>query len=92
MDRLDWAGYLAAEDRLLTGVAREIKAAGIRRVSVSFDGADAPTHDIFRGAGAFDRAMAGNVCRCGTYPRIRRGIKRAALAISALDKEPAADG
>ena len=24
------------------------------------------------------RAMAGNVCRCGTYPRIRRAIKRAA--------------
>jgi aerobic-type carbon monoxide dehydrogenase small subunit (CoxS/CutS family) len=39
-----------------------------------------------------DRAMAGNVCRCGTYPRIRRGIKRAALAINALDKEPAVDG
>ena len=23
-------------------------------------------------------AMSGNICRCGTYPRIRRGIKRAA--------------
>ena len=34
-----------------------------------------------------DRAMAGNVCRCGTYPRIRKGIKRAALAINALDPE-----
>lgn len=31
-----------------------------------------------------DQAMAGNVCRCGTYPRIRKGIKRAALAINAL--------
>ena len=30
-----------------------------------------------------DAAMAGNICRCGTYPRIRRGIKRAALAINA---------
>ncbi|MBT5220681.1 MAG: (2Fe-2S)-binding protein [Woeseia sp.] len=28
-------------------------------------------------------AMSGNICRCGTYPRIRRGIKRAALAIEA---------
>ena len=28
-----------------------------------------------------DQAMAGNICRCGTYPRIRRGIKRAALEI-----------
>jgi isoquinoline 1-oxidoreductase alpha subunit len=24
-----------------------------------------------------DRAMAGNICRCGTYPRIRAAIKRA---------------
>lgn len=39
-----------------------------------------------------DRAMAGNVCRCGTYSRIRKGIKRAADVINAPDKEPAADG
>jgi aerobic-type carbon monoxide dehydrogenase small subunit (CoxS/CutS family) len=25
-----------------------------------------------------DEAMAGNLCRCGTYPRIRRAIHRAA--------------
>ena len=25
-----------------------------------------------------DNAMAGNLCRCGTYPRIRRAIHRAA--------------
>jgi aerobic-type carbon monoxide dehydrogenase small subunit (CoxS/CutS family) len=35
--------------------------------------------------------MAGIVCRCGTYPRIRKGIKRAAMAINALDRE-VADG
>ena len=29
-----------------------------------------------------DAAMAGNICRCGTYPRIRRGIKRAATALA----------
>lgn len=40
-------------------VAHHIRQAGIRRVSISFDGADAATHDIFRGAGAFDRALAG---------------------------------
>ena len=39
-----------------------------------------------------DQAMAGIVCRCGTYPRIRKGIKRAALAINALHKEAATDG
>ncbi len=27
---------------------------------------------------AIDAAMAGNICRCGTYPRIRRAIKVAA--------------
>jgi isoquinoline 1-oxidoreductase alpha subunit len=25
-----------------------------------------------------DEAMSGNICRCGTYPRIRAAIKRAA--------------
>ncbi len=40
-------------------VAAKIKESGIRRVSVSFDGADAATHDIFRGPGAFDAALAG---------------------------------
>ena len=27
-----------------------------------------------------DVAMSGNICRCGTYPRIREAIKRAAKA------------
>ena len=27
---------------------------------------------------AIDNAMNGNICRCGTYPRIRAAIKRAA--------------
>jgi isoquinoline 1-oxidoreductase alpha subunit len=26
-----------------------------------------------------DAAMSGNICRCGTYPRIRAAIKRAAI-------------
>ena len=39
-----------------------------------------------------DAAMSGNICRCGTYPRIRRGIKRAAMAIDALADEPVSDG
>ena len=29
-----------------------------------------------------DQAMAGNLCRCGTYLRIREGIRRAAKLIS----------
>ncbi|MEL6195590.1 MAG: (2Fe-2S)-binding protein [Myxococcota bacterium] len=30
-----------------------------------------------------DRAMAGNICRCATYMRIRRAIKDAAAALQA---------
>jgi isoquinoline 1-oxidoreductase alpha subunit len=29
---------------------------------------------------AIDDAMSGNICRCGTYPRIRQAIKNAAKA------------
>jgi isoquinoline 1-oxidoreductase alpha subunit len=39
-----------------------------------------------------DTAMAGIVCRCGTYPRIRRGIKRAAAAIDRMRDEERSDG
>lgn len=28
-----------------------------------------------------DRAMSGNLCRCGTYDRIRKAIKRGAVAM-----------
>ena len=35
--------------------------------------------------GAIDAAMRGNICRCGTYPRIRRAIKRASGAAPATD-------
>src|SRR3989475_4107096 len=31
-----------------------------------------------------DAAMAGNICRCGTYPRIRAAIKQAALSNGSL--------
>ncbi len=30
-----------------------------------------------------DRAMAGNLCRCGTYPRIREAIHSASAALTA---------
>jgi isoquinoline 1-oxidoreductase subunit alpha len=30
-----------------------------------------------------DAAMSGNICRCGTYPRIRKAIHRAAELLSA---------
>jgi isoquinoline 1-oxidoreductase subunit alpha len=34
-----------------------------------------------------DAAMSGNICRCGTYPRIRAGIKQAAQALIKARKE-----
>ena len=39
---------------------------------------------------AIDQAMSGNICRCGMYSRIRRGIKRAATSTVAY-YEPMAD-
>ncbi len=41
-------------------VAQKIKDSGVKRVSISFDGADAATHDAFRGMdGSFDAAKRG---------------------------------
>ncbi|HXF63788.1 MAG TPA: radical SAM protein, partial [Caldilineaceae bacterium] len=51
---------LATNGTLITAeIARRIQASGVRRVSISFDGADAATHDLFRGAGAYEQALAG---------------------------------
>jgi aerobic-type carbon monoxide dehydrogenase small subunit (CoxS/CutS family) len=38
-----------------------------------------------------DVAMAGHICRCGTYGRIRRAIDRAAAAIERSRAAPGAD-
>ena len=34
-----------------------------------------------------DQAMSGNICRCGTYPRIREAIKQAARKPVTAKKE-----
>ncbi len=34
-----------------------------------------------------DAAMAGNICRCGTYPRIRKAIHRAAQMLPPVPEE-----
>lgn len=36
-----------------------------------------------------DQAMSGNICRCGTYPRIKRAIAAAALSYDATVKPEA---
>ena len=35
-----------------------------------------------------DEAMSGNICRCGTYIRIRRAIHRAANSAKSNDRDP----
>ncbi len=52
---------LATNGTLITAeVARKIKDSGVQRVSISFDGIDAATHDSFRGLpGAFDASVRG---------------------------------
>ncbi len=34
-----------------------------------------------------DAALRGNICRCGTYQRIRRGVRRAARALAAGEQD-----
>lgn len=43
-----------------------------------------PTHDEIRAA------MSGNLCRCGTYPKIMRAVRRAAAALR--EREGSAHG
>ena len=52
---------LATNGTLVTpDVARKLLEAGVRRVAISLDGADAPTHDAFRGIpGSFEAALRG---------------------------------
>jgi AdoMet-dependent heme synthase len=41
-------------------VAEQIRDSGVKRVSISFDGSDAATHDAFRGLpGSFEAAIRG---------------------------------
>jgi len=60
-------------------VARKIVDSGVRRVAISLDGADAPTHDTFRGIpGAFDAAITGfrNLKDLGMSVQINTTIAR----------------
>jgi radical SAM protein with 4Fe4S-binding SPASM domain len=60
-------------------VARKIVDAGVRRVSISLDGANAATHDAFRGIpGAFDGALKGfrNLQELGMSLQINMTIAR----------------
>jgi MoaA/NifB/PqqE/SkfB family radical SAM enzyme len=71
---------LATNGTLVTSdVAQRIKQSGIKRVSISLDGADADTHDSFRGIpGAFEAAIYGmkNLQRQGVSVQINTTIAR----------------
>ena len=71
---------LATNGTLVTkDVAQKIKNAGIKRVSISLDGADASTHDAFRGIpGAFEAAIYGmrNLQQLGISVQINTTIAR----------------
>jgi len=71
---------LATNGTLVTKeVARMIVDSGVKRVSISLDGADAATHDTFRGIpGAFDAACAGlrNLKALGMSVQINMTIAR----------------
>ena len=71
---------LATNGTLVTkDVAKKIKDAGIKRVSISLDGSDAATHDSFRGIpGAFDAAVYGmrNLQQLGVSVQINTTIAR----------------
>jgi radical SAM protein with 4Fe4S-binding SPASM domain len=71
---------LATNGTMVTkDVAESIKQSGIKRVSISLDGADALTHDTFRGIpGAFGAAIYGmkNLQQLGVSVQINTTIAR----------------
>jgi AdoMet-dependent heme synthase len=71
---------LATNGTLVTKqVARQIVESGVKRVAISLDGADAATHDAFRGIpGAFDAAITGfrNLKDLGMSVQINTTIAR----------------
>ena len=71
---------LATNGTLVTKeVAKKIVDAGVRRVSISLDGADAATHDAFRGIpGAYTEALRGlrNLKELGMSVQINMTIAR----------------
>lgn len=71
---------LATNGTLVTkDVAKKIVDSGVKRVSISLDGADAETHDTFRGIpGAFEAAVYGlrNLKQLGMQVQINMTIAR----------------
>jgi radical SAM protein with 4Fe4S-binding SPASM domain len=59
--------------------AEKIKSSGIKALSISLDGADAATHDAFRGSiGAFEKSLAGIRCakEAGIHFQINTSVSK----------------
>lgn len=71
---------LATNGTMVTkDIARQIVDTGVKRVAISLDGADAATHDAFRGIpGAFDAALQGfrNLKELGMQVQINTTVAR----------------
>jgi len=83
-DRLGLRMVLATNGTFVTeDVAKRLIASGIRRVSISLDGPDPGSHDLFRGVpGAFEQALAGIAAmkKAGLEFQINTTITQANLA------------
>ena len=63
--------------------ARKIREAGFQRCSISIDGADAASHDAFRGVpGAFDASMRGIEHVLKNYPQTLSGGEKQRVALA----------
>ena len=83
-DRQGLRMVLATNGTFVTeAVAKKLIESGIRRVSISIDGPDAGSHDLFRGVpGAFEQALAGIAAmkKAGLEFQINTTITQANLA------------
>ena len=59
-------------------IAEQVPQCGYCQSGMLMTAADLLAHKPKPTDADIDDAMAGNICRCGTYPRIRAAIKRAA--------------
>lgn len=77
------AGPLAERLALLRRiwVDEEVPQCGYCQPGMLMQAATLLTRDPDPGDADIDRQLAGNLCRCGTYSRVRRAIHRAADAL-----------
>ena len=63
-------------------LAEEVVQCGYCQSGQLMSAADLLARNASPSDAEIDAAMAGNICRCGTYPRIRKGIAAAARTLA----------